>query len=289
LNSTVRESNRIAALRALAPNDTGTEETLIEVLRGNGSNALRRAAADLLGTPKSSAAARGALIEAFPTASADVALTLATGLARSDAGAAELIELAEHGRIRAGLLRHRHLVVALEQRPAALRERVATLTRELPPEDARLDALVAQRLAMANSMKPDHKRGAFVFTQHCAACHQRHDAGGNLGPSLDGIASRHTNRLIEDILDPSRNVDPAFRLHTITLKDGATKSGMNFREEAGRVFLTDPATAEKLEFSRTDVHKVSASPISPMPATFDTLLSEQELFDVLAFVRSPAQ
>jgi putative heme-binding domain-containing protein len=138
-------------------------------------------------------------------------------------------------------------------------------------------------------MKTDPARGNAIFTQHCAACHRLRDTGGNLGPSLDGIASRNTARLIEDILDPSRNIDPAFRVHTITLDKGETKSGINFREEAGRVFLTDPATAEKLEFARERVKGLAVSPISPMPAAFDTLLSEQELFDLLAFVRAPAK
>jgi putative heme-binding domain-containing protein len=289
LNPAVRESNRIAALRALAPGSSAREEILLEVLQGNGSNALRRAAADLLGTATSDDVARTALIHAFPTASADVALTLATALARSDPGAAELIDLAASGKVRPALLRHRHVMVALEKRPAELRERVAALTRALPPEDARLDALIAQRLAAWNTAKTDSTRGAHVFTQHCAACHKMHEAGGSLGPGLDGITSRNPARVIEDILDPNRNIDPAFRLHTITLKDGSTKSGMNFREESGRVFLIDPATTEKLEIARDDVSEIATSPASPMPAAFDTLLSEQDFFDLLAFIRSPSQ
>ena len=45
-------------------------------------------------------------------------------------------------------------------------------------------------------------------------------------------------RLVEDILDPNRNVDPAFRLTAVTLKNGETKSGLNHREEGDRVLLT---------------------------------------------------
>lgn len=187
------------------------------------------------------------------------------------------------------MLRHRNVTIALEERPAELRERVAVLTSALPPEDARLDALIAQRLAASNTVKGDLTRGAMVFTQHCAACHKFRDIGGSLGPGLDGIASRNPARVIEDILDPSRNIDPAFRLHTITLKDGSTKSGMNFREEAGRVILIEPTTTEKLEFARGEVSEIATSPVSPMPAAFDTLLSEQEFFDVLAFVRAPGK
>jgi putative heme-binding domain-containing protein len=289
LGSAIRESNRVAAVRALALDSPSTEPILIDVLESDGSNGLRRAAADLLGTAGASAAARRALVEAFVTASADVALSLATALARSNAGAAELIELAASGRVRPTLLRHRHVVVLLEKRPAALQERVAILTRTLPPEDARLDAIIAQRLGATNTIKPDVGQGARVFAQHCASCHQVRDTGGNLGPNLDGIASRNLPRLIEDVIDPSRNIDPAFRMHTVMLKDGTSKPGMNLREESGRVFLIDPATGEKMTFAQADVAEITHSLVSPMPAVFDALLSDQELFDVLAFIRGPAK
>jgi putative heme-binding domain-containing protein len=187
------------------------------------------------------------------------------------------------------LLRHRHVVVAFEKRPADLRARVAALTQALPPEDARLDAIIAQRMTAASSFKADAVRGAAEFAKYCAACHRFRDTGGNIGPSLDGIASRSTQRIVEDILDPSRNIDPAFRLTTVTLKNGETKSGMNQREEAGRILLADPATGQDTVIARTDMAEIAPSPVSPMPSSFETVLAEQEFFDLLEFLRSPAK
>jgi putative heme-binding domain-containing protein len=289
LDSAIREANRIAALRALTPTDSATESVLIEVLASPGSNPLRRTAAELLGTATASAAARRALADAFATASADLALVLATSLAKSDAGAEELVDLAAQGRVRTTLLRHRYLVMALEKRPAELRERAAALTRALPPEDARLDAVIAQRVGGAVNAKADATNGAAVFARHCAVCHRFRDTGGNIGPSLDGISSRTVARLIEDILDPSRNVDPAFQLTTITLKNGNMKSGLNFREEAGRVLLADPATGERVELPRSEVAEIAPSPLSAMPPAFDSILSESEFFDLLEYLRAPAK
>jgi putative heme-binding domain-containing protein len=287
LDPKARDANRTAALRALTPDTAETESVLIEVLNGTGANSLRRTAAELLGTAKAIATARTALANAFATASADLALALAVSLAKSDDGAAELIDLAANGRVRPTLLRHRHVVLALEKRPAALRDRAAALTKSLPPEDARLDALIAQRLGASSGLKTDPARGAHVFTQHCAACHRFRDQGGNIGPTLDGIVSRTTARIVEDILDPSRNIDPTFRLTTLTLKNGETKSGINAREQEGRVLLTEPATGENLTFPRAEVAEMLPSPVSAMPAAFDALLSEQELFDLIEYLRSP--
>lgn len=284
-----KDANRTAALRALPATEPETEITLVAVLTTAPASAqvLRRTAAELLGTATATPAARAALTAAFPGASADLALTLATSLAKSDAGAADLLGLAAVGRVRPALLRHRYVALAFEKRPPALRERVTALTKALPAEDARLDAVVAARVGAMGNFKPDRTHGAAVFTANCATCHRFLNAGGNLGPSLDGIASRALARLVEDILDPSRNVDPEFRLTTITLKNGETKSGMNYRTEGDRVFLRDPATAQDIAIARTDVAEITPSPASPMPAAFETILSEQDFFDLLDYLRGP--
>jgi len=286
LATNAAESARAAALRALTPGEPETAATAIAVLASAAPLGARRAAAEVLGLSRLSSAGLAALSGAFEGAPADFALTLATTLAKSDQGAAELLELAVAGRVRLALLRHRYVALALEKRPAALRERAAALTKSLPPEDARLDALVAYRVGALGSFKPDRTNGAAVFATHCAACHRFRDAGGNLGPSLDGIGSRALPRLVEDILDPSRNVDPTFRLTTLTLKNGETKSGMNLREEAGRVLLRDPHSGEEIAVAKADVAETAPAAISPMPAAFETALKEQEFFDLVDFLRS---
>jgi putative heme-binding domain-containing protein len=288
-DSRAREANRSAALRALPAAQATTEEITLGVLASNAPVGLRRAAGELLGTATPSAAARAALAAAFVGAPADLALTLATALAKSDDGATDLLALATSGRVRPALLKHRYVATALEQRPAELRARITALTLSLPPEDARLDAVIAARLGAAGNYKPDAARGAPLFATHCAACHRFRDTGGNLGPSLDGIGSRALPRLVEDILDPSRNVDPTFRLTTVTLKSGETRSGMNFREEGDRIVMRDPASTEDVTIARADVASTAASGVSPMPATFETTLSEKEFFDLLEFLRAPGK
>jgi len=289
LDRKARESNRSAALKALPATTAATAETATAILRSEAPQGLRKAAAEVLGAAPSEAAGRTALRNAFATASADLALSLAVALAKSDPGAADLLDLAAAGKVRPALLKHRYVVTALEARPAALRDRAATLTGKLPPEDARLDAVIAQRLGAAGNHKPDAARGVPLFAAHCAACHRFRDTGGNIGPSLDGIASRALPRLVEDILDPNRNVDPAFRITTVTLKGGETRAGMDYRDEGAQVRLRDPATGQDVVLAKADVGHVAGSTASPMPATFETALTEPEFFDLLEYLRSPAK
>lgn len=286
-NFSTREANRTAALRALPADTPETVAVLVAVLTGGGSNPLRRTAAELLGTANAGPAARAALVAAVPGASADLVLALAAALAKSDAGAEDLLALAAAGRVKPTLLRHRHLELAFEKRPATLRERVTALTRGLPGEDARLDALIAQRVAAAAGFKGDHTRGAEQFAKHCAACHRFRDTGGNLGPSLDGVSSRSAARIIEDILDPNRNVDPAFRMTSLTLRGGEVRTGLNLREDGARLRLTDPATGQDIDEATAEVVRRETLAVSPMPATFETALSEPDFLELVAYLRAP--
>lgn len=281
-----REGNRIAALRALDPAVDGNIRVSTEVLgETSASNSLRRAAADQLGAAPAAPAIIDALTAASASASADLTLGLALALAQTEVGAERLLELAAAGKVRAQLLRHRHVELALQKRPAMLRERAVQLTRSLPDEDARLDAVIAQRLGAAGGFKTDVTRGAAVFGKHCALCHRFRETGGNLGPGLDGSESRTLARLVEDILDPSRNIDPGFRLTTVSLKSGEAKTGFNLRDAEGRQIITDPATGEDIAIDKTAISEITPSPVSPMPPTFETILSQQELFDVIAYLR----
>jgi putative heme-binding domain-containing protein len=279
---------QLTALQSLPPDDPGTEPLLIHVLRQANTPALQRTAAQVLAETPGSTEAMSALIAALPSLPAEAAVWAATALGRNETGAVELLDLAKSGRVPTALLRHRYVATALEKRSAPIRERAAALTRALPPEDARLDAIITERLDASAQHKPDVARGAALFAQHCNTCHRFRDAGGNLGPSLDGIASRGVARLLEDILDPSRNIDPSFRLVTVTLKNGETKSGMNHRLEGDGVLLTDPGTGENIEIPRAEVADVSVTSLSAMPAAFETALSAPELLDVISFLGSPA-
>ena len=64
-----------------------------------------------------------------------------------------------------------------------------------------------------------------MFEKYCARCHQIGGRGKTVGPQLDGISNRGLDRLIEDVLDPNRNVESAFRSSMIKLKSGGSDFG----------------------------------------------------------------
>ncbi len=176
--------------------------------------------------------------------------------------------------------------------PAALREKLAAY---LPPRPAppplpvspeqrkQLDALIATRAMVFAKAKPDEAAGKTLFMTHCAVCHRIGGEGGLIGPQLDGIGARGVARLCEDILDPNRNVDAHFHLHTLTLKDGTTMSGF-LKGEVGQVLILADAAGQEHRVSKNDLAKDETMPVSLMPPVFGQIIGEADFANLLEFL-----
>jgi putative heme-binding domain-containing protein len=91
------------------------------------------------------------------------------------------------------------------------------------------------------------------------------------------------DRLLEDILDPSRNVDQAFRTTILTLKNGQTISGLLLREEGAVMVLAD-AQGKEVRVPGDTIDEKAVSPLSPMPANFADQIPEAEFYHLLAYL-----
>jgi hypothetical protein len=158
LESGHREANRTAALRALSPSDHQTEETLIEVLASPASNALRRDRRRPARYSQRQPTARAASRRPSPPPRRTSRLPsrpVWPGATPAPANSSTSRPRLASGRACSATAMS---VLALEKRPAAIRTRAAALTKALPPEDARLDALIAQRLDHPVTLKADVAR-----------------------------------------------------------------------------------------------------------------------------------
>jgi putative heme-binding domain-containing protein len=157
------------------------------------------------------------------------------------------------------------------------------LTSNLPDGDEQLGERVRSRLAGFRAAKTSLSNGSATFAKYCAACHRIGGKGAEIGPDLDGVSVRGVERLLEDLIDPSRNVDPAFRQTSIVTKDGGILSGIVI--EVGNETLEVRDVAGKVtRVPFADVAKKVASSNSLMPQGLDLAISESELYDLLAFL-----
>jgi putative heme-binding domain-containing protein len=164
-----------------------------------------------------------------------------------------------------------------------LESRVAKLLEGLPQVDERINRLIAARAADFAKNLPNADHGVAVFQKNCAACHQIGGKGNRVGPQLDGAGNRGVERLLEDVLDPNRNVDVAFRATILALDDGQVANGIIVREEGPVVVLVDSKGNEQ-RIAKSKIEQRTQTKLSPMPANVIDLLSAQELNDLLAYL-----
>ena len=74
-------------------------------------------------------------------------------------------------------------------------------------------------------------RGRLIFTANAAAqcktCHKAGDVGESIGPDLTKIGAKYDKAaLLDQILEPSRTIEPAYVTHLVETKDGRIISGL---------------------------------------------------------------
>lgn len=220
----------------------------------------------------------------------DAPAALQTALARTLAGTREgasaLLVAMNNGQAAPALLRDPSLVAAIKaSNLSGVNETIEKLTAKLPPANAEADKLIAARRQSFDSAGGDAAKGAQLYQTQCAVCHRIGNVGNLVGPQLDGIGSRGADRIIEDILDPNRNVDRAFRLTLVTQKDGNVVSGLVRREEGAQLVLAD-VTGKEVTVLLAQVAKREEIDTSLMPPAFGQMIPPGDFNDLLAYLVS---
>ncbi|HEY1068527.1 MAG TPA: HEAT repeat domain-containing protein, partial [Pirellulales bacterium] len=262
---------------------------LCEVCGADGDDfAIRQKAAQALAGVNTEKA-HEELVGLLKKAPAAIAVEIASGLAISRGGAEKLLTAVAEGKASPRLLQEQQ--VAARLRTSALpgfEQRVATLTAGLPAADDRVTQLLATRKNGFKSATPDATRGQAAFRRVCASCHKVEGFGQKIGPELEGVGVRGLERVLEDVLNPSRNVDQAFRTTIIETAGGRAIAGLLLREEGETLVLADNQGKE-VRIPSAEVESRTASPLSPMPANIAEQLPEAEFYDLVQYLLNQQQ
>ncbi|MEO8351660.1 MAG: PVC-type heme-binding CxxCH protein [Chthoniobacteraceae bacterium] len=224
--------------------------------------------------------------DAMPSASLKLQQRFAAALSANRCGTVVLIEAIENGQASPAVLREKATVDRLlASGDDADDARLRKLLEKLPPANVEADKLIAARRASFDGKKADATHGAEVFSRNCAVCHQVGQVGNLVGPQLDGVGSRGLDRILEDVLDPNRNVDRAFRLSLVTLKDGSVISGL-FRREDGATLVFADMTGKEMSVPAANVKERTESETSLMPPAFGEAIPKQDFDDLIAYLLS---
>ena len=140
------------------------------------------------------------------------------------------------------------------------------------------------------SGKPDLAHGREVFLSpklgSCIVCHRVDGIGAIAGPELSTIGSaKEPNYILESILQPSRNVAPRYECFLLQTIDGQTRTVFQLMERGGNhtyVGLDGKPFEVKIE----DIIKRDRLPVSIMPEGLVGRLTDEEVRDLVAFLKS---
>jgi putative heme-binding domain-containing protein len=151
-------------------------------------------------------------------------------------------------------------------------------------------AAMARYVALIENVdlpRPIPARGRQVFRDTCAACHKLFDEGGAIGPDITGSNRPSLDYLLHNILAPNAEIPNAYRTATIELQNGRVIAGIVTAEDASVVIVQTPN--ERLPIARADITSLARSDVSMMPEGLLTPLSDADVRDLIAYLRSPRQ
>ena len=145
-----------------------------------------------------------------------------------------------------------------------------------------------KKLLMADAAKPaDLSRGRMLFNRACVQCHKLYGEGGEIGPDITGSNRNNLDYLLTNILDPNAEIPNDYRTTILRTKDNRVLVGVIRRSEGQSVTIATPA--EVVTLAKADVAAIEPQNFSMMPEGLVLALKEDELCDLVAYLRGSRQ
>jgi putative heme-binding domain-containing protein len=134
-------------------------------------------------------------------------------------------------------------------------------------------------------MDGDPANGKAVFKRECSKCHRLEGVGVELGLPLDTIGNRGPETILLAVLDPNREVNPAYLNYIVVTDAGLSITGMITSETATSIELKR-AEGETDTVLRAEIEQLVNTGQSIMPEGQEKLMTKQEMADVIAYLMS---
>ena len=128
-------------------------------------------------------------------------------------------------------------------------------------------------------------QGKLVFQKTCAPCHKMYGEGGIIGPELTGSNRANLDYLLGNILDPSGEIQDDYKMVVVTTRDGRTYVG-NIAKETERQLTLRIVGQDAVVVNKSDIQTRETTPVSMMPSGLLETLSDREVTELMAFMRT---
>ncbi|RYD61860.1 MAG: c-type cytochrome [Verrucomicrobiaceae bacterium] len=175
------------------------------------------------------------------------------------------------------------------QRAAELRQlfgKKQTAAAALPtlsPASPRAEAIAMYQPAL--TLTGNATKGRATFETRCAVCHRFAGRGTGVGPDLDASRLAGREKLLGNILEPSREITAGYPLGLLETRSGETVLGILTNETPAGITLRIAGGVDRV-VRRSEIAKVERPARSLMPEGLEAGLSPQEMADLLEFLTS---
>ncbi len=178
---------------------------------------------------------------------------------------------------------------AFQNFPESVRSQINQWLATWQTGQAERQAKLDQWIELIADHPGDIRRGQKVFNGNKAACYYCHEIGylgGDLGPDLTRIGSSRSERdLLESILFPSVSFVRSYEPYWIENESGELVLGIIKSESSAKVQVAS-APGFMMDIKRSEITDMRPADTSLMPAGLDSLLTPQEMSDLIAFLKA---
>jgi putative heme-binding domain-containing protein len=170
----------------------------------------------------------------------------------------------------------------------SLASRVEKLWGRVRPATTReTEGRIAAILGALAQGQGNASRGKPIADRLCLTCHQLSGDGRRIGPDLTAVDRTNLDVLVRNVVDPSGVIREGYQQYVVTTTDGRVLSGILAETSGGKVTVLDP-NGGRTSFSETEVDAMKHADASLMPEGILNSLSDQEVRDLFAYLRSYA-
>lgn len=179
------------------------------------------------------------------------------------------------------------LEAVLELKPTETDPSAELAARPVVQKWATADLLAKVEAPLAGRDFENGKK-MFAMTQ-CFKCHRFDGTGGVVGPDLSAVGRRFSKHdLLESLLEPSKVVSDQYQATIFQSVDGRVITGrvvnLNGDQYMVQEDMLNPGRLTTIKVE--DIEEMKASEISMMPAGLLDTLSEDDILDLIAYLRS---
>jgi putative heme-binding domain-containing protein len=146
-------------------------------------------------------------------------------------------------------------------------------------------AEVGHLAKVVSDHKADPYAGKKLFTAKCATCHTLHGVGGTVGPNLTSYKRDDVPQLLLHVINPSAEIREGYESSSITTKNGRMLTGI-VTERNDRVVVLRTAEGQQIIQPTEDIESIDITGVSLMPEGLLQGLSDQQVCDLFAYLRS---